>query len=303
MSKVLNYLLLKNPKMLDFIKKSEGVVFFFTLLFCLFYSDFLSAQNNYETGNDNFGQISLKDAAIYSNDKDFSQQIKHSANISNQALFSVSNKNFSLSDNQVGNGAVGVETDFSGKNIETPNEENSQVGLILLRNGTQIYSNDKDFNQQIEDKKIVFDKASISEINIADRDYLIISSKGISQQKFNASGEQVGNDALNKSAYFLKKIKKEISEYEKRKVNFIADHLECWPSSGHFSGSKRRNADCISYRTDNKDYSKIFFLKDDCFATKALNHLYTQNFTYYNNKSLDYCFSKVFSVRPPPVLV
>lgn len=182
---------------------------------------------------------------------------------------------------------------------KSENPAQVEPATIVLKDGAKIYSTDEAFNNQINNNAVILKNADIvpKNKNSASNVLEATSSKPVILKK--DFKQEVKNSAEKKQKEELKKVKKEIDQYEKRKKAFIND-FKGSPSSEGFFVSVSSGKDSIAPVHNNYDFSKIFFVANSYTVKSALDFLHTQKYTFYNNKSIDYCFSEVFSVRPPP---
>ncbi|WP_267267152.1 hypothetical protein [Chryseobacterium formosus] len=181
---------------------------------------------------------------------------------------------------------------------------NSSVPTISLKGGAAIYSADQNFNKQIENQNLrIVNAEIIIKKNADDQEILIagtvkknISSPEMLHQKL-ASQEKTFQDENTKA------IKKKIAEYESRKKESNVENIKVFPSSEKFIISSHINRDYVAPSQNQHDLSKINFVQNQYVIKSALDFLHQQKYTFYNNKSLDFCFSQVFYVRPPPFLL
>ncbi|MCU7618222.1 hypothetical protein NZ698_13515 [Chryseobacterium sp. PBS4-4] len=174
---------------------------------------------------------------------------------------------------------------------------------IISVNGAQIYSADESFNKQISQKKIIFNKVAVSNANISDRNYLVITSKKNSNKNVNNLTVQIKKEEAKKKDNLLKKIKKEIARHEYVKEKFLLINFKKNPSSSHFYTAKSSNKVGLNYRTENKINAKSDNYTRCNYLVRALEYLHSQKIIFFNHKPIDFGFSKALSVRPPPILV
>ncbi len=245
--------------------------------------------------------ISLNEATIYSEDNNFNRQIKSEKVIFKKTLNQDFASDFFEERYQVGNEKDFGLIDVSDKEkLNETSKRANQAQLISLISVAKIFSANQDLNQQIDDHAISFSSAMYSKSD-SDDEILIITSSAIFKGKLSNNKVQVGNRTASRSVISHIPDEQKGDNPKIKKEDFENHFKESLPS-GHFSSTLKRNSDYINYRTDRKDFSKTCFFENLNLVKKTLSHLYTHNFTHYNNKSLDYCFSVVFSVRPPPGL-
>lgn len=187
-----------------------------------------------------------------------------------------------------------------GKSVSPP--------TLVLKQGAAIFSADASFNNQINSDKITVKNADISDIG-AQSAAKVLTAKSERIDEVKAPKNDFKSDLkkaeVNKKKEALKNVKKEIVEHnnEAKKNSFNSKNLRGVSSSGHFAASTSINKDYVTPSYNHHHLSKIFALQNLNVVNWALDFLHKQKYAYYNNKSLDYCFSEVFSVRPPPTII
>lgn len=188
---------------------------------------------------------------------------------------------------------------------------NAQVGIgnpdqsaIILKNGAAIYSTDANFNQQINSDKISLKNTEVfyESENGDEVIWVAASEKNIESEKKDLK-TQVKIAENNKKKEALKKLKKQVSDYESQKEKFESEKIKTFPSSEEFISSTHVNTDYVVPSYLQHKLSKIYSAENQYIIKLALDFLYPKEYAYYNNKPLDFCFSKVFSVRPPPFFI
>jgi L-fucose mutarotase/ribose pyranase (RbsD/FucU family) len=175
-----------------------------------------------------------------------------------------------------------------------------QAVTIVLGNGAKMYSSDESFNSQIVHKKIIIKNANLSLKKLNNAGVLTVSSLSNVKNQNLAQQLKISEDQKRKEV--LKKIKEKIDTYEAKSKAFEKQNYQSYPSPSQFFSSYATSKNYITPNHNVHDFSKIYAEAKDYSVKRALDYLHTQQFTFYNNKSLDFCFSKVFSVRPPPIL-
>lgn len=181
--------------------------------------------------------------------------------------------------------------------MESTNLQESS-NILYLTGTSEIYSQDPIFNEQIQEKKILIKNAKILHKK-DNKSFLVISNisdKTVS--KFDKTSKFVDH---KKQKQKLKEIINKIKENQEKTDFSLIDQIKSNPSSNHFLHIHTRTKDYISPSYSNYDLSKIYIVNNYSIK-KALDQLYTQKYFYYNNKALAFCFSRVFCVRPPPLL-
>lgn len=163
---------------------------------------------------------------------------------------------------------------------------------ITVSGNAKIYSTDPDFNRQF-----------LAQENI---DYQIVSSgkayvfksksadKKIAKRKPKASVQNIDQARL-------KKIKQNISDFEQRKKSFNFCNINNAPFSRELPYSSDSNRSYIAPSTVSNDFSKVCVFQYKYLISLVLEYLYVWKYHYFNSRSLEFCFSKIFSVRPPPL--
>lgn len=178
---------------------------------------------------------------------------------------------------------------------------------IVLKQGATIFSKDDSFNKQINSEKITVKNAEISTAGMQE-DGTVLTAKSNKTQDVQTPKKDFKSELKkaeeNKKKEALKKVEKEIAEHndEAKKNSFNAKKL-WFPASQQFTASEHINKDYIAPSYHNHHFSKILVSLNQYVIKSALDFLHHQKYIYYNSRSLDYCFTHVFSVRPPPVWV
>ncbi|MCD1115975.1 hypothetical protein [Chryseobacterium turcicum] len=184
-------------------------------------------------------------------------------------------------------------------------ETSAPQATIILKQGATIFSTDASFNQQINSDKITIKNADVSTSEIHSNAQILTGrlNKIPEAETLKKTFRNDVKIALeNKNKETLKKIKKEIADYKKRINPFKSENLR-FPTSQEFTSATHTNRDYVAPSYNHHHFSKIHASQNQYVIKCALDFLHKQEYIYYNSKSLDYCFTHVFSVRPPPVLV
>lgn len=176
----------------------------------------------------------------------------------------------------------------------------AQSTTITLSNGVEIHSLDKEFNNQISTKKITLKYADVSFVAHKNRKILIASTSRTS--KIRNLAKQAKDFEEIKKKKILQDLQVKIDNYKTKSERFKHDDFNHLPSPSEFFSSHSSTKNYITPTDSRNSFSKINVNTKDYSVKSILNYLHAQKITYYNNKSLDYCFYIVFSVRPPPVL-
>jgi hypothetical protein len=183
---------------------------------------------------------------------------------------------------------------------KSENPTQVEQATVVLKDGAKIFSTDEAFNKQISSNAVILKGA---EFNLQNNGTGKVLQATSSQQKVikNDFKQEVKNLKEKKQKEELKKIKKEIEKHEERKEAFRKFDVSDFPSPSQFISSNSASKNYLVPSHNGNDFSKIHTSYKDYSVKRALNDLHAAKYTYYNNKSLDFCFSQVYSVRPPPL--
>jgi hypothetical protein len=197
---------------------------------------------------------------------------------------------------------------FSLSNNVYSQEANSQQQItpttIVLKDGANLYSADDNFNKQILSNKIIVKNSDVSYQENGGKEHFLklITKQSQKEEKKDLKNQlKIVKNKSQKEA--LQQVKKEIEKFEKRVQVFVKHDFNGAPSRDQFFSSSSIAKNYVIPSQSTHGFSKFYISADAYVITQALDFLHSQKYTYYNNKSLDFCFSEVFSVRPPPVLV
>ena len=164
-----------------------------------------------------------------------------------------------------------------------------------------MYSEDVGLNGQIA-QKLVNINGSIVYYNSDDlAEKLVITDKRLKRETEKSFATDVRESVKKKKEKLSEKTRQELAQYEKRKENLANEKIGDPFSCGHFFSSQITSKSYGVPRVENHNHSKLELSIYSYIVKSALDHLHSQYYTFYNNRSFDQCFSKVFSVRPPPV--
>lgn len=196
---------------------------------------------------------------------------------------------------------------FSLTNSVYAQEANPQQQItpttIVLKDGANLYSADDNFNKQILSNKIILKNSDVSYQENGGKEHLLklIAKQSQKEEKKDLKNQlKIAENKRQKET--LQQVKKEIEKFEKRVQVFVKHDFNRAPSPDQFFSSSSITKNYVIPSQSTHDFSKFYISADAYVITQALDFLHSQKYTYYNNKSLDFCFSEVFSVRPPPVL-
>lgn len=195
---------------------------------------------------------------------------------------------------------------FFSSNVHAQDEigTNAPQATITLKQGAKIFSTDSSFNQQINSDKIIVKNADVSTSEMHSNVQILTgrlnkTQKAETLKKTFKSEVRIAEENRNRET--LKKIKKEIADYEKRINPFDSENLR-FPTSQEFTSAIHISRDYVAPSYNHHHFSKIHTSQNQYIIKCALDFLHQQKYIYYNSRSLDHCFTHVFSVRPPPVL-
>ena len=166
---------------------------------------------------------------------------------------------------------------------------------ISVNSDAKIYSADSDFTRQF-----------ISQENA---DYEIISSgkAHVFKSKSNPSVKKIAKRKPKASVQTdqagQRRIKKDISDFEHQKKPFDFYNIHGAPFSRELPYSSNFNRSYIVPSTTSNEFSKACIYQYNYLIRLILERHYVWNYHYFNNRSLDFCFSEIFSVRPPPLFL
>lgn len=185
---------------------------------------------------------------------------------------------------------------------ETDSQQQIPPVTIVLKDGGRLFSTDDHFNNQILSKKIILKNSDVSYQESKGKEHFLqLIAKQPQKEVKEGLQHQLKIAESKRQKETLQKVKKEIEKFEKRIQDFVKhDFNGTSPDQFFSSTSISKNYVAPSYSTH--DFSKFYISENAYVITQALDFLHSQKYTYYNNKSLDFCFSEVFSVRPPPII-
>lgn len=178
---------------------------------------------------------------------------------------------------------------YSQEGFDTP-------PLITVRGDAQIYSSDPDFNHQFTAQGNT--RYTISNLGKA----LVFKSKDP------ASGKRYAKLKAKFSVQTIdrvdsRKLRKTVSDFEHRKKSFNFCHLNGAPFSRELPYSSDSSQAYVIPSTTSHDFSKVCISQCKLLTSLVLERLYLEKYHYFNNRSFDFCFSEVFSIRPPPLFI
>lgn len=114
---------------------------------------------------------------------------------------------------------------------------------------------------------------------------------------------QIKDLEAKKKADILRKVQKIISKNHINENHVLTYDIKSFPSSGSFSNSKNPVKHFLNERSHHHDQNEVTASERQYVVLRALDYLHSQQYFAYNNKSFNFCYSQVYSVRPPPFKV
>jgi len=195
---------------------------------------------------------------------------------------------------------VGLPKLVSAQEVNDP--EKIKAVTISVIGGAQIYSQDEALNKQIVQNRVNISGSIIAYHSGDLTEKLVITNKKLKKDTGKSFAADVRESVNKKKEKLSEKTKQELAQYEKRKENFANEKIGNPFLPDHFFSSQITSKNYGVPRVENYNQSKLELSLYSYIVKSALDHLHSQYYTFYNNRSFDQCFSKVFSVRPPPVL-
>lgn len=192
---------------------------------------------------------------------------------------------------------------FSFSNLFFAQNVKYERVTISVIGGAQIYSQDKALNKQIAQKRVHINGAIIAYHSDDFTEKLVITNQKLKKETQKSFAVEVRESVKRKKEKLSEKTRQQLAQYEKRKEDFANEKIGDPFLPDHFFNSQMTSKNYGVPRVENYHNSKIELSMYSYIVKSALDHLHSQYYTFYNNRSFDQCFSKVFSVRPPPVLV
>lgn len=182
-------------------------------------------------------------------------------------------------------------------------EISTSSAVISVSGDSKIYSADESFNQQLRQGAFKVKNAHVSAQNVLRKEHLVIVHK--KSPKFNHAdlASQMKAAKTNKRSETLKKVQKQIASNKAFKNRSHAHHILSHPPASKFSTNQKAGKHYVHERNHQHDQNETSAGEKYHSVIRALDYLHSQKFYAYNNRSFAFCYSRVFSVRPPPVLV
>lgn len=182
-------------------------------------------------------------------------------------------------------------------------EISTPSAVISVSGGSKIYSADESFNQQLKQGSFTVKNAYVSNQNTSKGKHLLIVHKKSSKSNLTDLASQLKEAEAKKKSEILKKIQKRIAYNKAIKDKAKVDCIQSHPYSGSFSHNLKAGKHYVNERNHQHDQNETSADEKHHSVIRALDYLHSQKFYAYNSRSIEYCYDKVFSVRPPPFFV
>ncbi|MBD8084546.1 hypothetical protein [Chryseobacterium caseinilyticum] len=175
--------------------------------------------------------------------------------------------------------------------------ENNTPKIVIL-DGAKVYSSDSGFNTQTASVKLS-PKESDYPYRIkktSDRNLIKFIRKSEKQKQYVNPDVAITKITKNKSG----KEKRKTQKLRKSYKDFGFLKLYHLPSRDRLSHADTFSTDYIAPVQNSQYQFKPGIYEIQVAVKKALGYLHFKKYPNYNNRSFDFCFSKFYSVRPPP---
>lgn len=173
------------------------------------------------------------------------------------------------------------------------------TSFIYLEKNVEIFSSDENFTKQLQNAHIITGQK-------------IVICEGLPKFNFILTDAQVeiGTESKNDAPAFqnnevVKQAKlqteKKIKDFENRKKVITERKIYSNDSEDSFHAFSGCSKKYFS-SSEHHYFLDKFFTEKDFAAKENLKFIHQQKYFLYNSNSLNFCFSNVFSVRPPPFL-
>lgn len=172
----------------------------------------------------------------------------------------------------------------------------SQQSVIVVDSNTETSNSSHNFCKQMFSKDLEAARSSMSYKRIRKNAAL----NSVQSIELEAGAGRIN---LNDEIASLENITNIIISQTSKVNNFVEQIFKRSPATNHyFLINYIATKDCINNANVNFKFQKTAYLQKDFVVKCALNDLHCKLFVFYNSRAQDNCFSKVFSVRPPPVV-
>lgn len=169
--------------------------------------------------------------------------------------------------------------------------------FIYVEKNVQIFSSDDIFSKQLQNVAIANDRKIKTCPSLQKSESLNKTEQVEIKTVFKNKKLAFKNEGVTK--HEEKETLEKIHEFQKRKKNISRPEMFATHSEGSFKAYTGLDKTSIFQTVHHYFLGKFFAIKD--FAAKEnLKFIHSQEYVFYNSRSLDFCFSTVFSVRPPP---
>lgn len=176
--------------------------------------------------------------------------------------------------------------------------------VITLSGGAEIFSINQEFNNQVAKKDIVIKNAEVSYQKNPKHEIVLLANAKSSLVEQKDFSQQVKLAKEQKQKEELKEVQKKIKSHKLRENSFLVAHLRSVPSTEFFNVSSCSARDCIVVSHTTYDFSKFHsVIQATDLSLNLADVTNSKKYIALNSKSFDYCFSEIFSVRPPPMTV
>lgn len=173
-------------------------------------------------------------------------------------------------------------------------QSDSTQSKMILKVGAEIYSSDETFNQ-----KLLSDKVELRDIKIS----YINGKKAITlNNKHSVTSDKVIRMVKVEDTVSSRNLKKIITHQTPRPEVQRNEILRNKPFTNRYFFTSCTGRDWFNINTSNFKISKAAFLQKEFLTKCALNNLHCRLFVFYSSRALKNCFSRVYSVRPPPFI-
>lgn len=173
------------------------------------------------------------------------------------------------------------------------------ASFIYIEKNLEIFSSDENFTMQLQNASIITEQKltlceSLPKVNIVPNKEQV----GIGIKSENEVLAFQNDEAVKQAvAHTEEKVK----DFEKRKKSISKWEIYSNHSGDSFHALSEFNKKYIS-SSKHHYFLDEYFAEKDTAAKENLKFIHQQKYFLYSSKSLDFCFSTVFSVRPPPFL-
>lgn len=171
------------------------------------------------------------------------------------------------------------------------------ASFIYIGKNIEIFSSDVNFTKQLQNAKIITEQK-------------LVICESLPKTNDISKPIQVGIGTIDKAIAFQNdesvkqtevQTEKRIKDFQKSKIKrsqweIYSNHTE--DSFHEFSGFHKKYISS----SEHQCFLDKFFAEKDFAAKENLKFIHQHQYFLYSSKSLDFCFSTVFSVRPPPFL-